>query len=151
MDQRKHFADFPAGTRLALGPFVVRREDVLAFSQEFDPQDLHLDEAVANSSVLGGLAASGWHVSGMLMRMVAENWLNGAASMGSNHVQEMKWLKPVFPGDVLTGTVAIESARVSAKRPDMGILLCRVELQNQHEVKTTEMVATVFMEVALAC
>ena len=108
---------------------------------------MHLIDAVANSSVLGGLAASGWHVSAIVMRLLAMGWLNKTVSMGSNHIQDMKWLKPVFADDVLTGSLEIEGARISTKRPELGIFQVRVKLRTQDQILKTEMAATIFMKV----
>ncbi len=147
----KHFEDFKVGEVISLAAYSVTRDAIIAFAQEFDPQDFHLDEAAAKSSVLGGLAASGWHVSAILMRMIVDSWLNKTESMGSNHIQEMRWLKPVFPGDILSGSLTIEAARVSSKRPEMGIFGVRVKLFDQHQIQKTEMVATIFMKVLWPC
>ena len=84
------------------------------------------------------------------MRMIADSWLNKSASMGSNGVSEVKWLKPVFAGETLSGQVTIVSKRVSSKRPEMGIFECLFELFNQEGVKKTEMTAVVFMRVKAA-
>ena len=147
----KHFEDFKVGEVIFLGAYAVTRAGILEFAQAFDPQDFHLDAEFAKSSVLGGLAASGWHVSAILMRMLADGWLNKSASMGSNHIQEMKWLKPVFPGDVLSGTVTIEGARVSSKRPELGIFQVRVRLFDQTGIQKTDMQATIFMKAHRPC
>jgi acyl dehydratase len=87
----------------------------------------------------------------MIMRLLAEGWLNKTASMGSNGVPEVKWLKPVYAGEALSGTVTILTRRVSAKRPEMGIFQCLFELINQAGEKKTEMTAIVFMRVRAAC
>ena len=125
-------------------------EEIREFASEFDPQRFHLDEAAADASLLGGLAASGWHVCAMFMRLLAEGWLNKSASMGSNGVPEVKWLKPVYAGETLSGTVTILTKRVSAKRPEMGIFQCLFELVNEAAEKKTEMTAVVFMRVKTA-
>jgi acyl dehydratase len=146
-----HFEDFEAGQVLDLGTYAVTAEEIMAFASEFDAQPFHLDEAAGEASLLGGLAASGWHVSAMMMRMLAESWLNRSASMGSNGVSEMKWLKPVLAGETLNGSIAIISKRVSSKRPEMGIFQCRVELSNNAGQKKAEMAAVIFMRVKAAC
>jgi acyl dehydratase len=144
-----HFEDFEAGQVLDLGSYRVTAEDIMAFAAEFDPQPFHLDEAAGEASLLGGLAASGWHVSAMMM--LADSWLNTSASMGSNGVSEMKWLKPVVAGETLNGSLIIISKRVSSKRPEMGIFQCRFELANDAGQKKAEMAAVIFMRVKAAC
>jgi acyl dehydratase len=150
MGELLHFEDFAVGQVIDLGSYAVTAAEIREFASEFDPQPFHLDEAAGRASLLGGLAASGWHVCAMFMRLLADGWLNKTASMGSNGVPEVKWLKPVLEGEVLSGTVTIISKRVSSKRPEMGIFQCLFELFNQAGVKKTEMTAVVFMRVKAA-
>jgi acyl dehydratase len=150
MGELLHFEDFAVGQVIDLGSYAVTAAEIREFASEFDPQPFHLDEAAGRASLLGGLAASGWHVCAMFMRLLADGWLNKTASMGSNGVPEVKWLKPVLAGEVLSGTVTIISKRVSSKRPEMGIFQCLFELFNQAGVKKTEMTAVVFMRVKAA-
>ncbi|MGB3141191.1 MAG: MaoC family dehydratase [Aestuariivirga sp.] len=150
MSDLLHFEDYAAGQVIDLGSYAVTAAEIREFASEFDPLPFHLDEAAARASLLGGLAASGWHVCSMLMRMIADSWLNKSASMGSNGVSEVKWLKPVFAGETLSGRVTIVSKRVSSRRPEMGIFECLFELFNQEGVKKTEMTAVVFMRVKAA-
>lgn len=150
MGELLHFEDFDVGQVIDLGSYAVTAEEIREFAIEFDPQPFHLDEAAGRASLLGGLAASGWHVCAMFMRLLAVGWLNKTHSMGSNGVPEVKWLKPVLAGEVLSGSVTIVSKRVSSKRPEMGIFQCLFELFNQEGVKKTEMTAVVFMRVKAA-
>ena len=142
-----HFEDFQVGQVFPLGPYPVTREEVLDFAREFDPQDFHLDEEAANASVLGGLAASGWHTCAMLMRMIADGYLNRAAGMGSPGLSEVKWLKPVLVGETLTGTMTVLAARISKSRPEMGILDCRWDLFNDKHEKKLDQTGINFMRV----
>ena len=115
-----------------LGPYMVTREALLAFAAEFDPQPFHLDEEVAKSSVLGGLAASGWHTSSIMMRMICDVLFSKLDTIGSTGIDEIKWLKPVYAGDVLSGTLTITMVRPSRKQADVGIFTFEAELQDQH-------------------
>jgi len=151
MGELLHFDDFEVGQVIDLGTYAVTAEEIREFAGEFDPQRFHLDEEAAEASLLGGLAASGWHVCALFMRLLAEGWLNKTASMGSNGVPEVKWLKPVYAGETLSGSVTILTKRVSAKRPEMGIFQCLFELINETGEKKTEMTAVVFMRVKAAC
>jgi acyl dehydratase len=151
MGELLHFDDFEVGQVIDLGTYAVTAEEIREFASEFDPQPFHLDEDAAKASLLGGLAASGWHVCAMFMRLLAIGWLNKTYSMGSNGVPEVKWLKPVYAGEVLSGAVTVVSKRVSSKRPEMGIFQCLVELVNEAGEKKTEMTAVVFMRVKAAC
>jgi acyl dehydratase len=127
------FEDLPAGTELDLGKRHVTKEEIFAFAREFDPQPHHLDEDAANASILGGLSASGWHTCAMLMRMLVDGLAGRAASMGSPGIEEMKWLRPVRPGDELHLTGTVLSARRSSSRPEMGIVDIAWSLSNQRE------------------
>jgi acyl dehydratase len=150
MGELLHFEEFEVGQVIDLGSYAVTAEEIREFANEFDPQRFHLDEEAAEASLLGALAASGWHVCAMFMRLLAEGWLNKTASMGSNGVPEVKWLKPVYAGETLSGTVTILTKRVSSKRPEMGIFQCLFELFNEAGEKKTEMTAVVFMRVNAA-
>jgi acyl dehydratase len=145
------FEDFAPGDVIALGSYTVTAEEIIDFARRFDPQPFHLDEAAGRASPLGGLAASGWHVSSILMRLLAEGWLNQTRSMGSNNVQEMKWLKPVLAGDVLSGELTITGKRRLSSRPGTGLFNIVVRLAGADGVVRTEMTAIVFMGVGSAC
>lgn len=119
-----YFEDFPVGRTGTLGPKLVTAAEVMEFAREFDPQPMHLDAATASTSLLGGIAASGWHTCAMLMRMICDGFLNETAGMGSPGIEEVRWKKPVKPGETLTAQWNVLEARASRSRPDMG--LCRV-------------------------
>ncbi len=151
MSELLHFEDFEVGQVISLGSYFVSAEEIREFAEEFDPQDFHLEEEVGEASILGGHSASGWQVNSMLMRMLALSWLNKSASMGSNGVQEVKWLQPVLAGETLHGTLTITSKRVSSKRPEMGIFQIACDLFNEAGQKKTEMTGVIFMRVEAAC
>ncbi|MBB4002399.1 MaoC family dehydratase [Aurantimonas endophytica] len=132
------YEDFTEGLELPLGPYAVTREEVLEFAREFDPQPFHLDEEAARDSLLGGLSASGWHTCAMMMRMMADSYVLDSSSQGSPGVDYVKWLRPVQPGDVLTGTARVESRRLSAKRPAMGLAKIITVLRNQRDEAVLE-------------
>lgn len=150
MGELLHFEDFAVGQVIDLGSYVVTAAEIREFANEFDPQPFHLDEAAGSASMLGGLAASGWHVCSILMRMIAVSWLNKSASMGSNGVSEVKWLKPVLAGETLSGRVTILTKRISSRRPEMGIFECLFELFGESGRKKSEMTAVIFMRVKTA-
>jgi acyl dehydratase len=131
-----HYEDFPLGEVLNYGAWKVTAEEIKEFAAEFDPQPFHLDEEAAKASLLGGLCASGWHVCALMNRMMVDAYMGKAASMGSFGVHEMKWLKPVRPGDVLSVRRRTLEKRISGKRPEMGIITFRWEaLDGDGEVK----------------
>jgi acyl dehydratase len=114
--------DFKLGHFGKFGPRHVTREEILAFAAEFDPQPMHLDEEAAKRSMLGGLAASGWHLGSIMMRMMFDGFIGRTASLGSPGVNELRWLAPLRPGDDLTLDMDVTEARVSQSRPQTGIV-----------------------------
>jgi acyl dehydratase len=126
-----YFEDFKPGLFGEYGPRLITREEIVAFAAEFDPQPMHLDEDAARETMLGGLAASGWHTSGIMMRMMCDGFLLNSSSMGANAVEEAQWLKPVRPGDQLTLRATVLDTRVSKTRPDMGFVTMLLEIINQ--------------------
>jgi acyl dehydratase len=133
------FEDFPVGRFGTFGPRHVSREEIVAFAAEFDPQPMHLDEAAAAKTMLGGLAASGWHLCSLMMRMMFDGFISRTASMGSPGVTEVRWLAPLRPGDAVTLEVDVEEARASQSRPDMGIVTVKSTARNAAGVALCEM------------
>jgi len=129
---RLHFEDFVPGAVITHGPRVITRQEIVAFAAEFDPQPMHLDEEAAKKTMLGGLSASGWHTCSIMMRLIYDGLLVKAASMGAPSVDELKWLKPVRPGDALSLRLTVLDKREPKSRPDLGFVFVRCELVNQH-------------------
>lgn len=134
MTSFRHFEDFAVGEVIALGSVTVGRDEVIAFAREFDPQPFHLDDEAGRASVLGGLAASGWHTCAMLMRLMCDNLLLASSCNGSPGIDELRWMRPVFPGDTLTAKAEVTSIRPSRSRPDLGIVGLRATIANQDGV-----------------
>jgi acyl dehydratase len=124
------FEDFPPGHFARFGPRHVSREEILEFAAEFDPQPMHLDEAAARKSMLKGLAASGWHLCAIMMRMMADGFITRAVSLGSPGVNEVRWLAPLRPGDDVTLDVDVVEARLSRSRPETGIVTFKSTARN---------------------
>lgn len=125
------FEDFTPGRSFPLGPKLVTAEEIIEFAEEFDPQPMHLSEEAGKASILGGLAASGWHTCGMLMRMTVDSYISHSPSQAGLGVDLVEWKKPVLAGDTLSGTTTVIEQRVSKTRPGMGVAKLRHELQNQ--------------------
>ncbi|AVO45670.1 MaoC family dehydratase [Phreatobacter cathodiphilus] len=125
------FEDFVSGEITTFGAYRVTKEEVIDFARQFDPQPFHLDEEAGRASMLGGLAASGWHTCSILMRMMFDHFMDGSSSIGSPGIDEVRWIRPVFPGDVLSVRRTILDARPSASKPDRGVVRFRFELMNQ--------------------
>ena len=142
-----HYEDFPEGLVIPLGTYHLSKDEVIAFAKEWDPQPFHLDEAAGERSVLGGLAASGWQSSAILIRLSVEGYANRSAAMASNSMEEGRWLRPVLAGETLTGRATVLSRRVSAKRPEMGILKMKFELFNTQGELKGDIVGVQFMKV----
>ena len=123
--------DLAPGQTYDLGRRRVSREEILTFAREYDPQPFHVDEAAAAASIYGGLIASGWHTAAVYMRLLVDGFLGRAAAMGSPGVDELRWLKPVRPGDELAGRLEILEVRPSQSRPDRGLARCGAEVLNQ--------------------
>ncbi|UDL88712.1 MaoC family dehydratase [Mesorhizobium sp. PAMC28654] len=125
------YDDFMEGTSLDLGTKLVSAEEIIEFAGEFDAQPMHLDEEAGKASILGGLAASGWHTCAMFMRMLCDAFLLDSTSQGAPGVDYVKWKKPVLAGDMLSGKTTVLAKRVSKSRPRLGLVTMRSELFNQ--------------------
>ena len=112
-----HFEDFAIGRKFDCGPYAVTREEIVEFAAEFDPQPHHLDEEAAKASLLGALAASGWHTCAMTMRMFADFVLAQADALGGVGSPEGRWMKPVRPGDLLRVEAEVVGTKPSESKP----------------------------------
>lgn len=138
--QDRYLEDYVEGAVHEYPPLTVTEQDIVEFGKKFDPQVFHTDPEGAKSSAYGGLIASGWHTAGLFMRLFVENYLAGPASLGSPGVDELRWLKPVRPGDRLTLRITVHKVKPSKSKPDRGVLFSFVELVNQRgEVAMTMM------------
>jgi len=137
-----YWEDFKPGAVAIYGPRLVTREEIVAFAAEFDPQPMHLDEAAASATLLGGLAASGWHVSSLIMRMMADGFIVDSSSMGGPGVEEMRWLMPLRPGTQIRLRATVLESRPSKGRPEMGLAKFRYEMLDDADNAIATMVAT---------
>jgi acyl dehydratase len=127
-----YFEDFPPGDVRESPPRPVTRDEIVAFARDFDPQPFHLDEAAARRSIYGGLLGSGWHTCAIYMRLMWETFLKDTASLGSPGVDEIRWVKPVRPGDTLRVRFTVVEAIPSRSKPDRGVVRSLSEVVNQH-------------------
>jgi len=137
--------DLEAGQVFELGRHRITREEILDFATRYDPQPFHVDEAAAAASPYGGLIASGWHTACVFMRLFAEGLLNRAAAMGSPGVDELRWPRPVRPGDALSARVEVLEVRPSRSRPDRGIARLRSVMTNAAGEEVLSFVAAVIV------
>ena len=125
-----YFEDFAPGQTYQLGTHEMTRSEIVEFARKFDPQPFHLDEDAGAASPFGGLIASGWHTASVFMRLYVDALLSDAASMGSPGIQQLRWLQPVRPGDVLSGRFVVEDVQPSSRRDDRGTVFFRGEVTN---------------------
>ena len=122
-----HFEDFRAGQSFALGTHRITEEQIIDFAREFDPQPQHVSPQAARESMLGGLAASGWHLCALAMRMIVDGLFNRSASLGAPGVEEVQWRRPVRAGDVLRFDCEVLETRGSS-RPERGFVRFRFSM-----------------------
>jgi acyl dehydratase len=127
----RYLEDFHVGEVIDLGSVALTEEEMLEFGRRFDPQPFHVDPEAARETVFGGLIASGWHTGSLYMRLFSLAVLNQSASMASPGLEELRWLKPVRPGDVLRGTYEVLEVTPSESNPSRGTVRARGELVNQ--------------------
>lgn len=144
----QYYEDLTVGAKRSFGRYEVTREEVIDFASAYDPQPFHLDDEAAAGTYFGRLSASGWHTSAMTMRMLVDSWKEEAqASLGSPGLDELRWLRPVYPGDVLRVESELIEKRRSASRPDMGITKSRQTTFNQNDEPVMTMVANGLIKV----
>ena len=132
MSYKYYWEDFYPGQVLEAGGASLSADEIIEFGKKYDPQPFHVDEEQAKQSVFGGLIASGWQTASLCMRLICALYLLEAASLGSPGVDELRWVKPVYPGDTLHLKSTVLETRASASRPDMGTVRSRSEVYNQH-------------------
>ncbi|MEA3388696.1 MaoC family dehydratase [Sphingobium sp. CCH11-B1] len=146
-DDIVYFEDIAVGDRFDFGPLTVSREEVIRFAAEFDAQPFHLSDEAAAQTHFGTLAASGWHSTALFMKMFVTAMQKEpgrqAASLGAIGVDELRWLRPVRPGDTLRGTNEVIGKKASASRPEMGIVRNQVTIYNQSDKPVLTMIPIV--------
>ena len=138
-DVHIYWEDLQVGQVRQLGQIKPTREDIIAFAKQFDPQPFHLDNEAAKASVFGALCASGWHTCALAMRLMVTEFLCHTSSMGSPGLENIKWLKPVFPDDELRLQTTVLETKPMGKRPDIGMTRNLWEMFNQHGDKVLHM------------
>lgn len=126
-----YWEDFTVGQVFEAAPRAITKDEIIAFATRFDPQPFHIDEEAAKTSIYGGLIASGWHTIAMTMRMLVEAMMRHYAAIPAPGVDEVRWKKPVRPGDTLFLRVEILELVPSRSKPDRGVVRSLVTLTNQ--------------------
>ena len=127
----RYFEDYLPGAVFEYGDIPVTEAEIIDFARRYDPQYIHIDGAAAAGGPFGGLIASGWQTVALMMRVLVDRFLPKAASLGSPGIDELRWLKPVRPGDTLRVRVTVLDATPSRSRPDRGVVRTLVEVLNQ--------------------
>jgi acyl dehydratase len=130
--ENRYFEDYVAGAAHEFGPIAVEEQEVIDFGKRFVPLSYHTDPELAKKSIYGRLIASGWHTAALMMRLYTDHYLSKVANLGSPGGDELKWDKPVFPGDELSLRVTVLETRRSESKPDRGIVRSFVEVLNQN-------------------
>jgi acyl dehydratase len=127
----RYFEDYVPGITVDCGSFSLSEAEIIAFAKEYDPQPFHVDPVAAKDGPFGGLIASGWHTTSMMMRQLVDNYVSPESSLGAAGVDELRWANPVRPGDTLHIRATVLEARRSGSKPDRGIVRTLMELTNQ--------------------
>ena len=127
----RYFEDYVPGTSVECGSFSLSEAEIIAFATEYDPQPFHVDPLAAKNGPFGGLIASGWHTTSRMMRLLVDNYVSQESGLGAAGVDELRWLRPVRPGDTLHVRATVREARRSSSKPDRGIVKTLMELTNQ--------------------
>jgi acyl dehydratase len=138
----QYFEDIEIGKKQSFGRYDVTREEVIDFARKYDPQPFHLDDEAAAKTHFGRLSASGWHTGAMVMSMLVQNMKdNPSAGLGSPGIDELRWLKPVYPGDTLRMETTVLSKRQSTTKPEMGFFKSSATVFNQDDVPVMTMIS----------
>jgi acyl dehydratase len=141
----RYFEDYVPGLSFDCGSFTLDQAEIIAFGEEYDPQPFHVDPEAAKDGPFGGIIASGWQTTSMMMRKVVGGFLSAESSLGAAGVDEIRWPRPVRPGDTLDVRAAVLEARRSRSKPDRGIVRSRLEVTNQDGDIVMTVIATNFV------
>jgi len=127
------FEDFQVGQLSEFGKYLVTEEEIIEFASKYDPQYFHLDDDAAKASLFGGLCASGWHTGAIFMRMLVDSMPAEHGSLGSPGINNLQWLKPVYPGYELRVKGKVTQCRLSESKPAVGIICVAYQVINQYQ------------------
>jgi acyl dehydratase len=131
--KERYFEDYVPGLVLEYGTVPVSEAEIIDFATRFDPQYFHSDPEAAKVGPFGSLIASGWHTAAVMMRLAADYYLSKVASLGSPGIDELRWTRPVRPGDSLWIRISILEAKRSTSKPDRGVVRALIEVLNQNQ------------------
>ena len=130
--RQRWFEDYPVGERFEVGDYPITEREIVEFATRYDPQPFHVDPVAAQAGPFGGLIASGWMTAGILMRLLVDHFISPLSSLGSPGIDELRWTKPVRPGDRLHVRVRVLQLRRSVSKPDRGLMQLQQEVVDQH-------------------
>lgn len=137
----RYFEDYVVGATYEFGDIAVDAAEIIEFASRYDPQAIHTDPAAAATGPFGGIIASGWQTGGLMMRLFVDHYLSRVASIASPGIDELRWLKPVRPGDRLSLRVTVVEVKPSRSKPDRGIVRSLIEVLNQDREVVMSMIA----------
>jgi acyl dehydratase len=129
----RYFEDYHVGMVSEFGEVTVTADEIVEFARRYDPQSMHTDPAAAARGPFGGLIASGWHTAALVMRLVVAHYLSKVATLPSPGIDELRWVRPVRPGDRLRVRSTVTEANRSRSKPDRGMVRSLVEVLNQDD------------------
>jgi acyl dehydratase len=129
--KQRYFEDYSVGEVMQYGDYLITEEEIITFASRYDPQAFHIDPVAAKDSSFGGLVASGWMTGSITMRLMVEHFISPVSSMGSPGLDDIRWLRPVRPGDRLSVRTTVLEARRSQSKPDRGVIQVLWETLNQ--------------------
>ena len=141
-----YFEDYQPGQVTQFGAYKVTESEIKEFASKYDPQFFHLDDEAAKQSLFGGLCASGWHTASMFMRMLIDNLPEEHGSLGSPGINNLKWLKPVYPGYILSVKSCVSHCRLSESKPGVGLICVNYEVVNQHGMPVMTLESNAFFK-----
>lgn len=141
-----YFEDYHKGQTSQFGAYEVTENEIKEFAEKYDPQFFHLDKEAAKASLFGGLCASGWHTGAMFMRMLIDNLPEDHGSLGSPGIDKLNWLKPVYPGYILSVKSRVDKCRLSESKPGVGLVRVHYQVVNQYDVTVMTVESNAFFK-----
>jgi acyl dehydratase len=141
----RYLEDYAPGTTYTYGTVTLDEASIIEFARAYDPQPFHVDPEAAAAGIYGGLIASGWHTGSVMMRMLVDHVLSPVSSLGSPGCDELRWLKPVRPGDALSVRITFHENRRSRSKPDRGLVACSIEILNQADEVVMTLKSTLYL------
>jgi len=141
----RYLEDYVPGASYTYGTVTLDEASIMEFARAYDPQPFHTDPEAAARSIYGGLIASGWHTTAVMMRVLVDHVISPASSLGSPGCDELRWLKPVRPGDALSVRITFTGTRRSKSRPDRGFAGADIEILNQDDEVVMTLKTTLYL------